>query len=107
VADEALLKAIIAGLEATGPGSDTQADAESVAAVLTDHGMILPPGITINAVYEVFRDGMRDGYEFTDRREAEHHARFGGCAGRCGEVRSAWRIRADGVDATTTWRANA
>jgi hypothetical protein len=106
MADDALLKAIQVGLSSTGPGSDVDEDAAAVAAVLVDHGMVLPVGVTIDAVYEVFRDGDRDGYEFTDRREAQRQARYGGQDGTPGEVRAAWRIQADGVDVITTWRSD-
>ena len=104
--DNALLKAIQVGLaNARHAGHrDDQQVADHVAAVINEYGAILPPGITIGAVYEVFRDGDRDGYEFTDRREADHQARFGGQDGRCGEVRTAWHIQADGVDVLTTWK---
>jgi hypothetical protein len=70
---------------------------------LTAHGLLLPPGVTIGAVYRVVRHGMDDGYLFTDRREAKDWARDGGQDGTAGEVHTAWRIRADGVDVTTTW----
>ncbi len=104
--DNALLKAIRVGLaNAHEAGvSDDHRCAVLIAEVLDAYGLVLPPGVTIGAVYEVFRGGMRDGYEFTNRREAEHQALFGGQDGRCGEVRTAWRIRADGVDVVSTWR---
>lgn len=100
--DDALLKAINVGLaEAVNGGGR---NAEHVAASLREHGMILPVGISVGAIYEVFRDGDRDGYEFTDRREAERQALYGGQDDTPGEVRTAWRIQADGVDTTTTWK---
>lgn len=103
--DDALLKAIRVGLENAGGREGLDPIAGHVAAVLHEYGMVLPVGVTIGAVFEVFRDGDRDGYEFTDRREADRQARYGGQDGTPGEVRTAWRIQADGVDVTTTWKA--
>ncbi len=104
--DNALLTAIRVGLaNAREAGvSDDHRCAVLVAEVLDAYGLVLPPGVTIGAVYEVFRGGMRDGYEFTNRRDAERQARDGGQCGTPGEVRTAWRIRADGVNVTSTWR---
>ena len=106
--DQALLKAIEVGLEAAHEAGEHHKDyltAEHVAAVLTAHGMILPPGITIGAVWRVRQD---PGSRFTDRAEAERWARDGGVDGRHGDVEQAWRIQGDGVDVTTTWvRADA
>ncbi len=109
MSDELLISALAKHLCLTDECStaacpDHWSTADSALKFLVNAGAILPPGIRIGAVFEVFRDGDRDGYEFTDRREAEDHARFGGTDGRCGEVRTAWRIKADGVDTLTTWR---
>ena len=100
MSDNALLKAIEVGLTSTGPGADVVEDSAAVAAVLTEHGMVLPAGIRIGAVYRVRQD---PGYSCTDRGEAERWARDGGTSGQHGDVETAWRIQADGVDATTTW----
>lgn len=98
--DDALLKAINVGLETAGPDV-----AASVAAVLHEHGMVLPPGITISAVYRVVRHGGPDGEQFTDCAEAERWARDGGTDGRPGRVEMAWQVRSGSVDVVTGWGA--
>lgn len=106
--DPALLKAVQVGLAKARRDGEHYQDrlcAEHVAAALTDYGLILPVGVTIGAVYGVFRGGVGDdGYQFTDLAEARRWARDGGTDGRSGEVRTAWRIQADGVDVITTWK---
>lgn len=86
------------------PCADHQSTAGSALKFLGNAGAVLPPGITIGAVYRVTRDGDDDGYLFTDRREADEQARWGGHCGTPGVVETAWRIRAGGVDARTTWK---
>lgn len=91
------------GCSDPAPCLDHITAASSALKFLANHSAILPPGITIGAVYRVTRRGSPDGYQFTDRREAVDHARFGGTDGRVGAVETAWRIRADGVDVTSMW----
>jgi hypothetical protein len=104
MADPALLKAIQVGLtNAALAGHDSTTHiADHVGAVLDAYGLVLPAGVTIGAVWRVRQD---PGYRFTDRGEAERWARDGGQDGRHGDVEQAWRIQADGVDVTTTWKA--
>lgn len=104
--DDPLLKAIRAGLGAAHDAGEHYKDdltADHIAVVLDAHGMVLPVGVTIGLVYRVLFRSEPDGYQFTERRQAVHHAQFGGVCGRCGTVEQAWRVQADGVDVTTTW----
>lgn len=70
---------------------------------LGNAGVVLPPGITIGAVWRVVRGGDDDGYVFAHRPDAEHQARYGGQTGEPDRVEQAWRVRADGFDQRTPW----
>lgn len=81
-----------------------RADAVAATAFLGEAGVVLPPGITIGAVWRVLHGGDDAGFLFEDQASAEHEARYGGQDGRPGQVEQAWRIRADGSDIRTAWR---
>lgn len=71
---------------------------------LASGGAILPVGVSIGAVYRVTRGGDCDGYRFTDQRDADRQAWYGGQSGTPGVVETAWRVQADGVDVTSAWQ---
>lgn len=71
--------------------------AETLLAVLAEHGMILPPGVQINAVWRVAEYTVDD--HAAARRLADRHAVHGVPA----PMERAWRVRADGLDVITGW----
>lgn len=86
------------------PCAAHRADAVTTMAFLAEAGIVLPPGITIGAVWRVLHGDADAGYLFGDQASAEHEARCGGQSGRPGQVERAWRIKADGSDIRTSWR---
>lgn len=99
-----VLAAIEAGVraaQADGCRSKDYLTADHVALVLDAHGMILPVGVSIGAVWRV--DGA-NGWTFTDRAEADRWAQHPSAGDRVVPIEQAWRIQADGVDVTSTWK---